>query len=128
MGVTGWRTGFEGCVIWPLRVVLCLMTGCAIIVPLYKGKGERTEYSNYRVISLLSMVGKIDAWILVDRVHKVTEGLTDNEKGGFRAGRGCVDQIFTLKQIGEKTWEKKFRVCWFYGPGERYTIGSIGRY
>ena len=30
--------------------------------------------------------------------------------GGFRAGRGCVDQIFTLKQIGEKAQEKNFRV------------------
>ena len=27
--------------------------------------------------------------------------------GVFRAGRGCVDQIFTLKQIGEKAREKK---------------------
>ena len=39
------------------------------------------------------MVGKIYVGILVDRVHKVT--------GGFRAGRGCVDQIFILKEIGE---------------------------
>ena len=30
----------------------------AVIVPLYKGKRERTECSNYRVIILLSMVGK----------------------------------------------------------------------
>ena len=29
------------------------------IVPLYKGKGERTEYNNYRGISLLSVAGKI---------------------------------------------------------------------
>ena len=28
------------------------------IVPLYKGKGERTECKNYRGISLLSVVGK----------------------------------------------------------------------
>ena len=42
------------------------------------------------------------AGILVDRAHKVTEGLIDYEQGGFRAGRGCVDQIFTQKQIGEK--------------------------
>ena len=32
-------------------------------------------------------------------------------KVGFRAGRG-VDQIFTLKQIGEKAREKKRRVYW----------------
>ena len=36
--------------------------------------------------------------------------LTDGEQGGFRVRRGCVDQIFTLKQIGEKTREKKHRV------------------
>ena len=30
----------------------------AVIVPLYKGKGERCECKNYRGISLLSMVGK----------------------------------------------------------------------
>ena len=39
----------------------------AVVVPLYKGKGERTEGSNYRGISLLSVVGKIYAGILVDR-------------------------------------------------------------
>ena len=31
-------------------------------------------------------------------------------KGGFRLGRGYVDQIFTLTQIGEKAREKKRRV------------------
>ena len=42
------------------------------------------------------------AGIVVDRVRKVTKGLIDDEQGDFRAGMGCVDQIFTLKQIGEK--------------------------
>ena len=41
----------------------------------------------------------------------MTGGLIENEQGGFRVGRGCVDQIFTLKQIGEKAREKKRRVC-----------------
>ena len=41
----------------------------AVIVPLYKAKGERTECSNYRAISLLSVVGKI----------YVTEGLIDDD-------------------------------------------------
>ena len=39
----------------------------------------------------------------------MTGGLIDDEKGGFRAGRGCVDPIFTLKQIGKKAREKKCR-------------------
>ena len=54
----------------------------AEIVPLYKSKGERTECSNYRGISLLSVVGKIYAGMLVNRVHKMTEGLIDDEQGG----------------------------------------------
>ena len=67
-----------------------------MIVPLYKGKGESMECSNYRDIRLLSTVEKMCAGILVDRVCKVTEGLIDDEQGGFRAGSCCVDQIFTL--------------------------------
>ena len=90
-----------------------------VIVPLYKGEEERTECSNYRGISLQNVVGKIYSGILVDRVHKVTEGLIDDEQEMFRTGRGCVDQILTPKQIGKKAWEKKHQsVCRIYGPGE----------
>ena len=53
---------------------------------------------------------KIYAGILVGRIRRVTEGLIDDEQGGFIAGSGCVDQIFTLKQRGEKAREKKHRV------------------
>ena len=52
------------------------------------------------------MVGEIYADILVDRVHSMTGSLIDDEQGGFRAGRGYVDKIFTLIQIDEKAWEK----------------------
>ena len=71
----------------------------SVNVPLYKGKGERIECKNYRGISLLSVAGKIYVGILVDRVCGVIGGLIDDEQGGFRVGRGCVDEIFTLKQI-----------------------------
>ena len=40
----------------------------------------------------------------------MTRGLIDYEQGSFREGRGCVHQILTLKQIGEKAREKKRRV------------------
>ena len=41
----------------------------AVIVPLYKGKGERTECKNYRGISFLSVAGKIYARILTESVE-----------------------------------------------------------
>ena len=70
------------------------------IVQLYKSKGERIECRNSRGISLLSRVGKIYTGILVDTVHRVTGGLIDDEQGGFRVGRRCVNQI------SEKVLEK----------------------
>ena len=73
----------------------------ARLVSLYRDKVERTECKNYRDISCLSLVGKICAVILVDRIYRVTGSLIDDEQGNFRAGREYVDQIFTLKQIGE---------------------------
>ena len=62
----------------------------AVIVPLYKGKGERTDCKNYRGISFLSVDRKTCAGILVDRVRRVTGGLIDDKQGDFREGRGCV--------------------------------------
>ena len=58
-------------------------------------------------VSLLTVVREIYAEILVDRVRRVTEGLTNDEEENFRAGKGCVDQILTLKKIDEKAREKK---------------------
>ena len=56
---------------------------------------------------MLRMVGKIYARILGDIVLTMTEGLTDDEKGGFQIGEGYADQIFTLRQTGEKAQERK---------------------
>ena len=65
-----------------------------------------TRVKNYRTISFLSVVGKICAGILVDRVCKVTEGLIDDERWSFRARKEYAYQIFILKQIYEKAREK----------------------
>ena len=65
---------------------------------------------NYIDISFLSVFGKIYTGILEDRVRRVTRGLIDDEQGGLRARRGCIDQILTVKQIGEKAQEKICRV------------------
>ena len=68
--------------------VVCDDWRSAVIVPLYKGKGERTKCKSYRGIKLLSFVRKIYAKILVDRVRRVTGGLIYAEQWVFRAGMG----------------------------------------
>ena len=82
----------------------------AVIVPLYKGKGSSDECKNYRGISLLSVAWKVYARVLIERVWRITEGMLDEQQGGFRKGRGCVDQIFAVKQICEKAKRKKKKV------------------
>ena len=63
------------------------------------------------------MVGKVYGGILVDRVRsRVTEGLIYDEEGSFRLGRSCVDQIFTVKQIGRGS---AVIVPLYKGKGER---------
>ncbi len=59
----------------------------AIIVPLYKGKGSRSECGSYRGISLLSVQGKVYGRILTERLMEVTEGKQSEEQGGIQEGK-----------------------------------------
>ena len=77
-----------------------------IIVPIYKGKGDRSICKNYRGRSILSIPGKVYGRILIEKVHSLTEGLIGKEQCGFRSGRGCVDQVFVMKQRSEKFVDK----------------------
>ena len=74
------------------------------IVPMYK-KGSRAECGNYRGISLLSVVGKIYARVVCDRLRLITDAVLMDGQGGFRVHRGCVDQIFALRQVTETVIE-----------------------
>ena len=69
-------------------MVLCQKTGSAVIVPLHKSKGERIECRNYRYMSPLSVGGKIYAGVILEGIHRVNEGLSDVEQGGFQSGKG----------------------------------------
>ena len=86
----------------------------AIIVPLYKGKGDRGDCRNYRGISLLSIPGKVYGRILIERVRGMTEGMIGEEQCGFRSGRGCIDQVYVMKQMSEKFVDKNKELCVAY--------------
>ncbi|MEM8717056.1 MAG: reverse transcriptase family protein, partial [Cyanobacteria bacterium P01_G01_bin.4] len=72
----------------------------SIVVPTYKKK-DRTECSNYRGISLLSMAAKVLMSIIRRRIANHRELRTREEQAGFRKGRGCIDHIFALRQLLE---------------------------
>ncbi len=50
----------------------------------------------------MSVPGKAYARILTERLMEVTEGKVSEEQGGFRKGRGSVDQIFAMKRLVEE--------------------------
>ena len=39
-----------------------------LVVPLWKGKGDRQDCNNFGGVTLLSVLGKVFAWIILDRV------------------------------------------------------------
>jgi hypothetical protein len=71
-----------------------------IIVPIYK-RGDNTDCSNYRGISLLSTSYKIFSNILLSRLTPYVDEIIGDHQCGFRR----TDQIFRIRQILEKKWE-----------------------
>ena len=76
----------------------------AIIIPIHK-KGDRKECGNSRGISLLSVPGKVLTRVILNRIGKIIDERLRDNQCGFRPGRGCSDQIFTLRQLIEKNRE-----------------------
>jgi hypothetical protein len=78
----------------------------AKIITLYKNKGDKSDCNNYRGISLLSIIGKVFAKVILTRLHKLAERVYPESQCGFRAGRSTVDMIFSLRQLQEKSREQ----------------------
>lgn len=72
----------------------------SVIVPIFKG-GSRSECGNHRGISLISIASKLLASIVLRRLTDARESQIREEQAGFRRSRGCIDHIFTLRQLLE---------------------------
>ena len=66
----------------------------AHVVPLFK-KGSKSKPSNYRPVSLTSVVGKLMEKILRDNIYKHLDkqGLIRNSQHGFMPGRSCLTNL-----------------------------------
>jgi len=62
-------------------------------------KGDWTYCNNWRGIMLLSVTSEILSKIILCRISTIVEPQLRKEQAGFRKGKSCTDQIFTLRQI-----------------------------
>ena len=76
----------------------------SIICPIYK-KGEKSECSKHRGISLHNTAYKILATAINTRLKTYAEDLLSQGQNGFRRNRSTTDNIFIMRQLLEKCYE-----------------------
>ena len=69
-------------------------------------KGDRSQCGNFRGISLLSVVGKFLADMILQRLTTLARRVYPESQQGYREGRGTIDGIFTVRQLMEKSREQ----------------------
>jgi len=73
-----------------------------IIIPLHKGKGSKSECSNYRGITLLSVPGKVFAHTILARIKPTLLSHRRPQQSGFTPGRSMCDRIATLCNTAQR--------------------------
>ena len=66
----------------------------AKIITLFKNKGERSDCSNYRGISLLSVIDKVFVKVILIQLQKLAELVYPESQCDFGAGRSTIDMVF----------------------------------
>jgi len=73
-----------------------------LLIPLYKGKGTKSECSNYRGITLLSVPGKVFAHIILARIKPTLLSHRHPQQSRFTPGHSTCDRIATLCNIAQR--------------------------
>ena len=76
---------------------------------------------------MLSVVGKPFGRVLIKRVRACIECVIGEEQCGFRQGRGCMDQVFAVRQVCEKYLANGKDVFWAFMDLEK-SYDTIDRY
>ena len=83
-----------------------------MVINIHKN-GTKSKCENYRGITLLPTAYKLFTNIIKNRLNEHVEEEMVEEQCGFRKGRCCTDDIFTVQQIIEKRKNTIYR-CFFY--------------
>ena len=68
---------------------------------------------------MLSVVGRVYGRVLIKRVRAGTECAIGERQCGFRQGRGCMDKVFAIRQVGEKYLANWKDVFWTFTELEK---------
>jgi hypothetical protein len=85
--------------------------GVSILIPVFKGKGDPGCLDNFRGISILPLLAKLYAVVLVRRLAPALEaaGLRADSQFGFRAGVGTLEAQFVLNACLDTAFSTRFR-------------------
>jgi len=99
----------------------------SIVVPIYI-KGDKTDFSNYKSISLLPATYKMLSNILLSRLTSNADEITGCHQRGFRCNRSITDHIFCIRQILGKKCEYNEAMHHLFIDFKKVMIQLGGRY
>ena len=70
-------------------------------------KGDKTDCSNYRDISILSNTYKTLSDLLLSRLTPYAQEIIGDHQGGFRRERSTTDHIYCIRQTHERKYVYK---------------------
>ncbi|KAG0714105.1 LINE-1 retrotransposable element ORF2 protein [Chionoecetes opilio] len=76
-----------------------------LVIPIWKGKGDRQDCNNYRGITLLSIPGKVLAHLLLTRIRSHLVKHQRPQQSGFTPGKSTTDRILALHVLMERRRE-----------------------
>ena len=93
------------CLCWKEKEVPQSMRDSRIIT-LFKNKGDRGDCNNYRGISILSIVGKVFARVILVRLQALAVRVYPESQCGFRSERSTIDMVSAIRLLQEKCREQ----------------------
>ena len=84
------------------------------VIPIWKRKGSARDPKQYRAISVGPILTKVGMNISLRRLTPLYEQQLSTTQFGFRAGNGCNDGIFVMKQLQEVAYRSKRKLYTCY--------------
>ena len=83
----------------------------ALVIPLFKGKGDRGEPKNYYPISLISSVSTICEGIMMEQLanHMKVNYMWSRDQHAYRCGLSTATALLTLQEEWLERMENKFQ-------------------